>query len=450
MNLPRPMQMQGVDDEAYLNYLYAHNPSLLQERTLNTKQYFNASMRRYNFFWNNFEPQPSSNNSNLQCDSNNFIKVPINEQDRINRGYNNYHCYGKSAIEMYDTFMKLDKEINVISGAIMYTTPEWSRYNGCTGFPFGNTMYKFGCVPREDVMNDWMDYCNFISERYNNDNNTSIFNKLSYFVIWNEVGNAGWMDYSPILPNRVDNTNPINTTQIQMWQTKYTDIFRYCDTGIRKQGRTGMLSLISTDHFWDQPKQQNGDILSIGEKVMIDGMWENIGLELDWGIAVHPYDDGNPEDNLWNSQSIYTFDTLRNVVNYQKNILINKFNVSKNNVDSMPQALLWASEQGWPINNGTILYDPTRARNICYAQNLSLSLGSQIIATTHNYFAVTPDQGLQGGDQFGLLPVQCGDVLNGCPTSTTFQAYLATNNVNWGKNNDNYCCVNWKVGCKNS
>ncbi len=133
-------------------------------------------------------------------------------------------------VEM-DTFMKLDKSIGTISAAIMYASPPWARYEGCTGFPWGSTMYKYGCVPRDDVMEDWADYNNFISERYNGSDPS--MNKMTYFVIWNEVGNAGWMDGSPIIPNRVDNSNPINDTAIEWWKQKYVDIMWYARKGLR-------------------------------------------------------------------------------------------------------------------------------------------------------------------------------------------------------------------------
>ena len=84
-------------------------------------------------------------------------------------------------------------------------------------------------------------------------------------------------------------------------------------------------------------------------------------------------------------------------------MLINNYNINKKNVDSRPQILLWADEQGWSYNNIT-MNDTLRARNICYAQNLSLSYDG-VIGVTHNYFAISPNNNIQGGEQYGLLPI---------------------------------------------
>eukprot|EP01084_Bolivina_argentea_P015807 29622_1 len=446
-NLLYPRQVQGITDEIYSDYLFQHGQiKTLQQRYNAELNDINIGTRRYNFNWASIEPNPPSPNiSSLPCNStnDNYIIVPLNEQDRINRGYNNYHCYSKSVMKKYDTFLSLDKSIDVVSGAIMYYSPPWARYHGCTGFPWHGSDYKYGCVPREDAMNDWMDFCNFIGERYNGSNTTNL-NKLSYFVMWNEVGSAGWMDYSPILPNRYNSSNPINSTQIEMWQKKYVDIFTFCRNGLHERSRRGMLPFVSTDHFWDMPQNQtNGNTLLIGEKLIIDGMWKYIGIDIDWSIAVHPYDNGDPENNLWDKKSIYTFDTLYHVIEYQQEQLKNVVNVNENGWNNRPQQILWASEQGWPYNNQT-MNDTLRARNICFAQNLSLELGQQMISVTHNHFQNSPTS----GNSFGLLPISIDATLSNATGYPTYEAYVSTNANIWAKNNDNYCCKNWNVGCK--
>ena len=233
-----------------------------------------------------------------------------------------------------------------------------------------------------------------------------------------------------------------------MWQKKYADIFTYCRNGLRQRNRRGMLEFVSTDHFWDMPNnQKDGNVLSIGEKNIIDGMWKFVGIDYDWAVAVHPYDNGNPENNLWDSHSIYTFDTLYHIVQYQQDKLKQGYNISESGLNIRTQPKLWASEQGWAYNNKT-MNDTLRARNICYAQNLSLELGEQMISVTHNFFHTAPTSGGQNGQSFGLLPMTIDATLSNGTGYPTFDAYTSTNANNWGKNNDNYCCVKWKVGCK--
>eukprot|EP00483_Globobulimina_turgida_P004013 UN04021 len=178
-------------------------------------------------------------------------------------------------------------------------------------------------------------------------------------------------------------------------------------------------------------------------------MWKYVGLDMDWAVAVHPYDNGNPENNLWDSKSVYTFDTLYHIIEYQREQLNKLANVSLSGWNVRPQQMLWASEQGWAYNNVT-MNDTLRARNICYAQNLSLELGAQMISVTHNFFHTAPNSGGQNGQSFGLLPMSIDATLSNGTRYPTFDAYVATNQNNWAKSNDNYCCVKWNVGCKMS
>ena len=170
-----------------------------------------------------------------------------------------------------------------------------------------------------------------------------------------------------------------------------------------------------------------------------------LGISNDWAIAVHPYDDGNPEDNLWDCCSIYTFDTLQNVVNYANSQLETLYKVSSSGLDIRPQQILYASEQGWAYNNVS-MNDYTRARNICYAQNLSLKVKS-VISVTHNYFHTSPNDGTQNGQSFGLLPVSIWGNLSNADGYPTYEAYKSTNQNVWGVTSSHYCCVNWNVGC---
>ena len=139
-NLQLPRQLQGVDDQDYSGYLYGKNEmDQLQQRYKAELNDINVGVRRYNVFWAAVEPNPSSTNINtLPCNASdpNWMVVPSNEQDRIKRGYNKYHCYNKHSITEFDTFLTLDKSIGVVSGAIMYASPDWARYTNCTGFPW--------------------------------------------------------------------------------------------------------------------------------------------------------------------------------------------------------------------------------------------------------------------------------------------------------------------------
>eukprot|EP01083_Nonionella_stella_P190637 705984_1 len=95
-NLSSPRQLQGVNDQAYSSYLYSKNElPALQERYNAELNDINIGVRRYNVYWSSFEPYPSSTNiATLPCNTSdpNYMIVPLNEEDRIHRGYNKYHC----------------------------------------------------------------------------------------------------------------------------------------------------------------------------------------------------------------------------------------------------------------------------------------------------------------------------------------------------------------------
>ena len=209
--------------------------------------------------------------------------------------------------------------------------------------------------------------------------------------------------------------------------------------------------LVSTDHYWDAPSQNDGDVINIGEKIIIDGLWNIFGTSIDWSVAVHPYDDGNPQDNLWDCCSIYTFATLNNVVAYQQDNLYNIENIDSNGMTIRPQVWLYASEQGWAYNNVS-MNDTLRARNICYAQELSMQLWetNNMLSVTHNYFQTGPTDGSQNGQTFGLVPVTINANLNNTDGYCTYEAHKSTNSEVWGQTNDHYCCVKWNSGCASS
>ena len=77
---------------------------------------------------------------------------------------------------------------------------------------------------------------------------------------------------------------------------------------------------------------------------------------LRWGIAVHPYDDGDPRHNL-SSSGIYTFATLSEMVADVQCEWLNKAQyggIPSTQCSEMPQTQMYASEQGWPFHNVTM------------------------------------------------------------------------------------------------
>jgi hypothetical protein len=206
------------------------------------------------------------------------------------------------------------------------------------------------------------------------------------------------------------------------------------------------------------PALHTGDVMHVGLWDYLTYFWPALdaaaaadatlpnATSLRWGIAVHPYDAGDPRGNL-SSSGIYTFATLSEMVaDVQCGWLTQYGGVPAAECGSWPQTQMYASEQGWPYNNVTMT-KALQARNICYAHELSLAQG--VWAVTHNFAqGAGPSSQGDAGD-FSLipyLPLVAANLSNG-PGHPTYDAYTATAPGTWGVSAAHYCCTEWATGC---
>lgn len=166
-------------------------------------------------------------------------------------------------------------------------------------------------------LDDYSDYVLFYAERYAPG---SPFGQLRHLVVWNEVTSAGWMDMSPRVPNRITHDNTTGDAQLTAadlatWTDTYADLIRRTAAAAMRHNKDALV-WISTDHFWRSPVQRVGDVLHWSVQAMVDAVWDRIGTDVPWGVVVHPYDGGDPRQDVW-AQGIYTFATLQHIVDYQ-------------------------------------------------------------------------------------------------------------------------------------
>jgi hypothetical protein len=208
---------------------------------------------------------------------------------------------------------------------------------------------------------------------------------------------------------------------------------------------------LSTDHFTTPPPLKAGDVGHVGLWDLLDHIWPLIATSdptklLPWSVAVHPYDAGDPRQNL-TSQGIYTFATLaENVADVQCGYLQRYAGVQPSDCGSYPHTAMWASEQGWPQGPG--VNKTVQARNICYAHGLSLAQG--VYAVSHNLFQSSTPSSQGGSGDFSLVdePPVCFANLTTCSDfSETYRAYEATAPGVYGTDATNYCCARWGWGC---
>ena len=74
----------------------------------------NPGLLRYNMFWSNFEPNPSS----IKCADGYRLIPNNNEKDRIECVYNHYHCYSTSAIDMFNYIYNKEDNVNTINNCV--------------------------------------------------------------------------------------------------------------------------------------------------------------------------------------------------------------------------------------------------------------------------------------------------------------------------------------------
>lgn len=230
------------------------------------------------------------------------------QTDRVVRGYNRYHCYNEAALSSNDVLFAMDAAIGSVSTAIVYGSPDYAIHPNCTGFPWPpNPNFRLGCLPW-DNFDDWEDYINLILERWNAALGSGAA-RLSGLCIWNEIQSMGWSDPSPILPNRY-NGQPWTPQQMHAYAGAIAELFKRAGNAAQRHSPAVMLWL-STDHFTHPPKLSLGDTRHVGLYEFLDAFWPRVANDsYSWGVCVHPYDNGDPRQDLLH-EGIYTFATLR-------------------------------------------------------------------------------------------------------------------------------------------
>ena len=152
--VPLPQALQGHDDQSFVAQIADPDSVNRRYEVLATLE---PGIRRYNFFWSDLEPnEPTDGDTTCPEGTTGFKGLNSSRQ----------HCYLDSTLSGWDDQIARDFAIGAQQAAIMYSSPDWARHDNCTGFPWGDTMYLNGCVPREDVREDWEDYVAFLAKRY--------------------------------------------------------------------------------------------------------------------------------------------------------------------------------------------------------------------------------------------------------------------------------------------
>ncbi|MES2743356.1 MAG: DUF5722 domain-containing protein [Pseudomonadota bacterium] len=411
-----PVGKQGINDVQYSDAYPGNLDARYQKFTE-----IGLSSKIYNVWWSGLESSTPSSSQPINC-PNSYQLVPANNAERVAQGYHRYRCLSSPQIAQWDRIFRRDADNGIQSAVVLWSSPTQYRYPSCNGFAWdGGRLYE-GCVPRNDAMEDWEDYVNFLANRYRAGGEHG---KISHFVIWNEAASGGWFDYSPVVRT---NTRSLSDQELQTWIEKYVNMMK---TAHRAIGRhtSGVLMHASLDKLWQNPGAS--DPTHIGSKILLDGIWARLGTSIDWSVAIHPYGDPveEPGDNT-------NFQNVAILSGYQRDQLAAR---GVSDPQSMPQFKFIASEQGWQRYEGLDI----QARNICEAHAIS-SRSPSLIAQMHNYFQ---ELQVDNANSYGLVPLSAGRDLGQADGVATFDAYRATGTASWEKRDNHFCCQQHGVGC---
>ena len=424
---PQLRGVQGMDDQTVvlaLQSLGAGGAEALTERYTALARELQPGLRRYNAFWSAAEGRVPPSSAQLVCPSGSEL-VPPSEAERLRLGYAHFHCYDSAFLAGFDDAFARDASVGASSALIVYGSPDWAIDANCTGFPWPpNPNYRSGCIPW-GFFADWQDYILMLTSRWSAPWGSGRA-RLSHLCVWNEVQSQGWSDPSPVLPNRYSGA-PYSPAQLAQYAGAIGSLMlgagRGAALGTPPGGAPPMLWL-STDHFNLAPPLKVGDVMHVGLWELLDALWPVVNVTYAWGVCVHPYDAGDPRQNL-TAQGIYTFATLReSVAAYQCGKLVQIAGATPDSCWEWPQVQMWASEQGWPLSK--TMNRTLQARNICLAHGLSVAQG--VYAVSHNFFQSPTPTSQGGGGDYSLIdepPVVFMNLTNALGHET-YDAYAST------------------------
>ncbi len=197
------------------------------------------------------------------------------------------------------------------------------------------------------------------------------------------------------------------------------------------------------DRWWSVPPvltSWNIGRAHIGTENLLLGLWDKLGVDVDWSLALHVYGDADAKEFNMENKVVraYTWRTVNEVAAWQLEHLKIALDKSSSSytVETAPHRFLACTEQGQQASQYP---DTERAKWLCQAANYTAGV-KDVLFYSHNNFQS------DGGDDFGFIKSVEADLSNAM-TSITYQAMAAAKIGVWKVDSNNYCCVNWQLGC---
>lgn len=233
---------------------------------------------------------------------------------------------------------------------------------------------------------------------------------------------------SPLIETAHPVTDP---TEIHLWISHYAEMLKRSRRALDRHNPDALI-YISLDRLFRHNQSDWNATANIGAKTLLDGLWSQVGLSINWSIAIHPYRD---PDHFLDIDTLNFFN-LFTLSNYQAQQLINR---GVKNYEVQSHYWMAATEQSWPLSS--IVSKERQAQIICSVHHIVTNMPN-VIGTTHVRF-----QQRSLDDPDGLVPYAAGLDLVNASLYHTFQAFISTSPSYWNIRNDHYCCQAWKMGC---
>ena len=297
---PLPRGKQGVYD------LEPYNPN--DPASIRRFQAFDVmgiGLSRHDYSWANLEQQYShlpgqviSSYATLpggpgpHCASG-YTLFPTDNAHKAALQFNRFHCYNAATIAAMDTRMAKEYASGIQSAATLFHQPAMHNNPSCT---------VGACVPYTEIgLQDWQDYIAFMASRYGGQ--TSL-GKLYHYIIWNEVDEAiyfnmdGMINPATSAPINQNAPGPISTADKEFWARHVAEMIKRAHVAINRH-TSGVMLYVCLTGLWQQQYRWGGKIHIAGNYI-VERMWYELGLNYDWSIALHPYQDADNDNHPQN------------------------------------------------------------------------------------------------------------------------------------------------------
>ncbi len=435
---PLPLHKEGISDR--------NNNTLRDERYRKLAEDIGVSIQKYNYYWMTFEESTASSDKPLNCPSG-YTLFPSDSKQKESLGVRRYHCYKESTISGWQNRFSFNSKYGIDIAVVLWTTPEQYRAAGCEGFyfPLQNKFLKNGCYPTPQHYDDYEDWIRFTAWKFGR--------YIDHYIVWNEVDSTDWADPSDENHTKASMISDMDSAMKRSFQI-YDELLKRTAESVSKldrvcMGRAGdchnfVYISMSWDWYSEKPfywkDSKEGYHIIFQNRNLLDYLWKNMGMDINWSIAVHPYGDAYNS-----SDTSLRFSTLKDLSLYQKKH-IEKYKQSGKSWLNYTQSRLFASEQN--AGPGLEAEDMRRkAKFICQTYDIAMRM-PELVAVTHNHFQDSTNQESCTPGKFAMLPSCAGKDLEDAESYVTYQAYLSTSESRWGVSDEHYCCREFEVGCR--